>query len=134
MHARVLSVTGPEQLDRILARGRRRAAHVELRLDGLSVAERAQWEKRINRDYRACGCGSGALALVLALTVGGIAAAAHPERVMAHWGWLVVLAPLVLLAALGTGKAIGLRLARGRLERTVVLLRQRLTSGTRAVE
>jgi hypothetical protein len=134
MSPRVLRVTEPAKLDWILARGRRRAAHVALELDALDVAERVQWEKRINRDYRACGCGSGALALVLALVGGAGAAVAHPELVFAHPVWLAVLAPLVLLAALGTGKAVGLRLARLQLERTVALLRQRLTSRPAAIE
>jgi hypothetical protein len=128
MNPRVLSVSEPEELDGILARGRRRAAHVALALDCLEAAERAQWEKRINRHYGACGCGSGALALVLALVAGAVVVGTHPELVSAHPVWLAALAPLVLLAALGTGKAVGLRLARLRLEHTVALLRQRLGS------
>jgi len=124
----VVNVTTADDLERILAADRRHAHRVVLALDALAPEERIAWERRINSNFRACGCGSAALALVAAFLVGGAVAVFHHELLTQRPLVVSAVGLLMLLAALGLGKAAGLWIARVRLRSAVASLQRRIVS------
>jgi hypothetical protein len=126
MPSNVINVTASDDLGQILSADRRHARRVVLALDSLESTERARWEARINKHYRACGCGSAALALVATLLLGGAALALYRDLLMQRPFLAGGLGLAALIASLGTGKAFGLWIARLRLRSTVSSLQQRL--------
>jgi len=128
MNTNAIRVHRPDELDLILAADRKRSGQVVLALESLEPYERADWEKRINRYFRACGCGSAAGGLTLAFLVGAALAVTYYDLLLQRPLVVVGLALLMLLAALGLGKTFGLWVARLRLRSTVASLRRRLAA------
>ncbi len=129
MSGEVLSVRSASELDAVTrARPglRRPRGRVALEIPALEAAERARWERRVNRHYRACGCEAGAVLTVLAALAYGV--------YLLRFGGLSARAPLmvaalgiaVVLAAAVVGKGLGLLYARLRLLGLVAALRRRL--------
>jgi hypothetical protein len=115
------------------ARGRPKFRRIALALPGLSDAERAAQERRLNRSYFACGCGeSSAVALAalaamllwITLRDGGWAGAS--------W-WDALATAAAFIAASGLGKGLGRLRARRDLAAGLAELDARLAPPTAAV-
>jgi hypothetical protein len=50
----------------------RPAGIVRVESDALDAASRSNWERRLNRAYRACGCGEASLGTVTGLLMGAV--------------------------------------------------------------
>jgi hypothetical protein len=128
MDGPMLIVRTAEDLDRLLSADRRRVRRLALALESLNPEDQASWERRLNRHYRACGCEGGAVALVVTLLGASVLAFRYHDLLGEHpfvAGGGILLA---LLIATGLGKAVGLAIARRRLEGAVVSLRRRLAA------
>jgi hypothetical protein len=82
--------------------------------------ERLDWEARLNRSYRACGCGEASLGLLVGLlgagaVVGALALDGAGPGAVAAAGWVLGSA----IAGNLLGKAMGLWRAEARLKRLV---------------
>jgi hypothetical protein len=89
-------------------------ARVVLALDLLTSDQRAEWERRLNREHNACGCGEAtifllATAALLATLYAFARTAAVPVPAMA---WFVATA--LCITSIGVGKAFGRYRARRR--------------------
>lgn len=102
-----------------------RGARVRVAIDGMSDAEHALWEARINRHARACGCELGTIFAALAIVA--YAAYVLGARDTARLDWLPALGVglLVVGSAAALGKTVGLGYARIRLASLLSALRAR---------
>lgn len=84
--------------------------------------QRAEFEEKLNKQYRACGCDTGAKSLI----VGVVASAALAAYQMSTGEWSLGYSSIVVLGvsivALGVGKLYGLVKANGRLKETIVAI------------
>lgn len=133
----VVNIRTPRELDRICAADRKWTERVTLALESLEPMEQREWEQRINRHFRACGCGSAAAGLSLAFVIGAALAVINDDLLSRRPLLVTGLGLLALLVAAGLGKAFGLWVARIRLKSAVAALRRRLIppegfQGTRA--
>jgi len=92
----------------------------------MASIEQSQWEKRINANYRACGCGSAALALVTTTLALGTIASVDFDLFVRRPVMAGGLTMIALFASFVVGKAIGLTVAHLRLKGVVSSLRRRL--------
>jgi hypothetical protein len=124
--SRTLVVTRPADL-RALVSGRRpgpRPSRLVLELPGVEGPEKARLERRLSRYYFACGCETAAVATFLALL--GLAATTFRTGLSGVTWRGALFGAAIVLAAAGTGKAVGRGFARWRLRRAVADLQHRL--------
>lgn len=122
MKRRQIVITHPSELAQ-LARwpGMRPRGTARVRIEADTVArERAEaWEKRLNRDYNACGCDTGAVGMLAGVVGYVVWLSLQPGGVTGR-GWGALWLGLgVAAAATAAGKLVGLVAARLRIGRTI---------------
>jgi hypothetical protein len=105
-------------------------ARVVLALDPLTSDQRAEWERRLNREHNACGCGEATIFLLatvalLATLYAFARTAAVPVPAMA---WFFATA--LCISSIGVGKAFGRYRARRRFRAALLGLRNLLLRHT----
>ncbi|HEX5706997.1 MAG TPA: hypothetical protein VFX96_06860 [Pyrinomonadaceae bacterium] len=97
----------------------RGVARVRIETDAVARERADDWEKRLNRDYNACGCDTGSI--VMLVGVGGyLAWLALRAGGLKSLGWGDLWVGLgVAFASAVVGKLVGLAAARGRIEGTI---------------
>jgi hypothetical protein len=88
---------------------------VDIRLDGIEGAHRAELERRMARELAACGCREGSIAVLLYAGIVLLLAVLGPFAPDTAFGWVAIVAGV--LAASMLGKVLGLALAQVRLMR-----------------
>lgn len=102
--------------------GPRRFTALAVRAPGATETVNAQWQRRIESDYFACGCGIGTAVSLVAVASCIVAFTARTGGWSA-FAWtdgLLLLA--IFVASTGLGKLVGIRLARRRLRKALAEL------------
>jgi hypothetical protein len=88
---------------------------VEITLDGMEDARRAELERRLARELSACGCREGSIAVLIYAVVAPLLIVVGPLAPDSALSWVAIVGGV--LAASVLGKVIGLALAHVRLLR-----------------
>jgi hypothetical protein len=81
--------------------------------------QRAEFEEKLNKQYRACGCDSSAKSLIVGVAASAAFAAFRMSTGEWSLGYSVAVVLGVSVLALGAGKLYGLVRANGRLKKTL---------------
>jgi hypothetical protein len=92
-------------------RNRHRRGELVLQIPSLTAAENNEWTDRLNSTHRACGCPTSAVGMMAGL--GGYLSFIAVTKGFSSSGWLEAgIGFVVVLAATGLGKFLGLSWAR----------------------
>ena len=123
----ILTIRGVAELDLLnpYRRSRPRFRRIKLDVSGVSDADRALREQRLNRYYFACGCPEATIFTLIALVAASAWLILGPGWSALTWQHAAYALAAVALAS-GAGKGLGVMRARYRLRSEVENLRQLL--------
>jgi hypothetical protein len=109
----------------VLRRGPGRSRlYVVLDIPGVPPKQALRWESRLNDHLRACGCATGALFAVAALVVSMFWQSFYRAWGFSNWPSFLLRTTLLVIAAGGLGKLIGLGYAEIDIQRIAFRLRR----------
>jgi hypothetical protein len=82
--------------------------YVVLEIPGVPPKQAVRWESRLNDHLRECGCATGALFAVVALVASAFWQSFYRTWGLLSWPWFLLRTALLVIAAGGLGKLIGL--------------------------
>jgi hypothetical protein len=92
-------------------RATRRRLYVVLEIGGVPSAQLLRWESRLNSHLRECGCALGAKFSAAALLASIVWQFVHHAWGLSHWPAFLLRTAVVVFAAGGLGKLLGLSFA-----------------------
>ncbi len=109
----------------VLRRGPGRSRlYVVLEIPGVPNKQALRWESRLNDRLRECGCAAGALFAVAALLVSVLWQSFYRMWGLSNWPLFLLRTALLVIAAGGLGKLIGLGYAEVEIRRIASRLRR----------
>lgn len=104
----------------------RRRVVLFLQFPGIASEQLRKWERRLNAHFNACGCLTGAAFALFGL-MGAIGwQLAFADWGLFHWPAFATRAVACLILLGGLGKVVGIRIARWRLRRAVLAIKNNM--------
>jgi hypothetical protein len=118
-----MEINSIETLNQLLQKKKRK--DIVFSFPGLSDSENERWQKKISKDYYACGCETGTVFLLVAVTctVSYLALHRMADPAFSITFKKIIYSMLIVFIVSGTGKAVGLLIAKNRLKQNIHLLK-----------